>query len=477
MEKEKKLDLSSDPASDLNDLYTTTYKVIPPDGRIKPPGPGQNSKSIPPSTPQAPFCTPSHPERLVFLDLETFHPYEGDYPQPPDKTVAQLLRKQNNGEAHPWAKDPRRCALRFLTVHDTEGTFGSVPLTIDLQENSVLPDHVREALATCTLVGHNLDFDITILRRYRIPVSNSILDTMLASRLLGMGKEKFKVPETAYCDLSDEELDERTSSEMEDPNPVDNDLAAVVRRYLGIRMEKAHTKLGGSDWGRSDLSNDQRLYIPEDVIHLPPLWKVLERELKEASLDHVFRERVEFFPHLNQIKMIGNPVDPVLCEADHKSVTAEKEAVREELRVMFADRLYPVCESDRKKTVKVEVEGGKFKRVPVPTHEEFSPSKRRHVIEALGYRGLYVENVQEATLRKIDSPETRLLLKYGQAKKRINAIEAIVTICLSRRTGKGPRLESTGGWYLDASSRANQICNRCPKTGGRLFEWSRQRSG
>ena len=57
----------------------------------------------------------------------------------------------------------------------------------------------------------------------------------------------------------------------------------------------------------------------EDVGYLPPLWEALKPELKEARLDQVFRERMEFFPHLNQIKMIGNPVDPLLCEADHQT--------------------------------------------------------------------------------------------------------------------------------------------------------------
>jgi len=141
--------------------------------------------------------------------------------------------------------------------------------------------------------------------------------------------------------------------------------------------------------------------------------------------DQVFRERMEFFPHLNQIKMTGNPVDPVLCEADHKQVTVEKEAVREELRAMFADYRALIPKS-RLKTIKVVVEGGKFKRIPGPTEEEFSPSNRDHVIGALAHRGIYVDNTQEATFRKIDSPECRLLLKYGSAKKRLNAIKAIV---------------------------------------------------
>jgi 3'-5' exonuclease len=360
-----------------------------PDGRIIRPDPGEISREIPPSTPQASFCTPSHPERLVFVDLETFHPYEGDYPQPSDKTVAQLLRKKNKGEAHPWAKDPRRCALRFLTIHDTEGTFGSEPLTIDFQANSELPANVLDALANRTIVGHNIDFDATTFRRYAISVSSSVIDTMIASRLLALGKEKFKVPDVAYCDLSDEELDELTSFQMDDLNPTDHDLAATVRRHLGIKMAKT---LGGSDWGRRDLSPEHTYYMLEDVRHLPPLWEVLEAELKEAKLDHVFRERMEFFPHLNQIKMIGNPIDPFLCEADHKKVTAEKQAIREEFRVMFADYRAPVPKS-RLKTVKVQVEGGKFKRVPGPTDEEFSPSNRDHVIGALSHRGIYVDNV------------------------------------------------------------------------------------
>jgi DNA polymerase III epsilon subunit-like protein len=125
--------------------------------------------------------------------------------------------------------------LRFLTIHDTEGAFGSDPLTIDLQATPELPGNVREALATCTLVGHNLDFDLTVLRRHAVAVSGSVIDTMLASRLLGLGKEKFKVPsDTAYCDLDPEDLEELVSLRI----PLNHDLATVVKRYLGIRMEK-----------------------------------------------------------------------------------------------------------------------------------------------------------------------------------------------------------------------------------------------
>ena len=54
-----------------------------------------------------------------------------------------LLRWQHKAEAHPWARDPWRCA-GFLTVHDREGTFGSDPLTIDLEASPELPGNIQE---------------------------------------------------------------------------------------------------------------------------------------------------------------------------------------------------------------------------------------------------------------------------------------------------------------------------------------------
>ena len=170
---------------------------------------------------------------------------------------------------------------------------GTTPSTIDFQDNQELPANVLKALAIRTLVGHNLDFDLTVLRRYGIPVSSSVIDTMVASRLLGLGKEKLKFQADAYCDLDQKELEELAAGDF---NPVDHDLAAVARRYLSIKMDKATIKLGGSDWGRNDLSAAHHNYALEDVSHLPALWNVLERELREAKLDQVFRRANAVLP-------------------------------------------------------------------------------------------------------------------------------------------------------------------------------------
>jgi hypothetical protein len=275
---------------------------FPPRSKCKPPRdstPGYGGRdsfdspsvfpdSIPPSTPQAGFCIPSTPEKLVHLDTETFYPYSEDYPQP-ESPPGKLLLRQKRGLAHPWAKDPRRCALRFLTfLHP-----GEKSVTIDLSV-SPIPPEVLEAIASYTLVGHNLDFDITVLRRYGITCSNSIVDTMTASRLLGLGKEKFKVPQEID---PDSENDEGPDNE-ESVNPIDHRLPAVVFRYLGIKMDKAKTKLGESDWGRADLSEAYYRYMKEDVLHLPALWGALQAELRGAQLEGVFLEGICSSPYI-----------------------------------------------------------------------------------------------------------------------------------------------------------------------------------
>jgi len=118
---------------------------------------------IPPSIPPVPFCTATHPDRLLFLDIETFYPWPsaGDYPQPKLSSPGLLTRKERRREAHPYAKDPRRCALRFLNVQCGD----DLPITHDMMDEPV-SDLLRDLIASSTVVGHNLDFDISVLRRY-----------------------------------------------------------------------------------------------------------------------------------------------------------------------------------------------------------------------------------------------------------------------------------------------------------------------
>jgi DNA polymerase I len=420
------------PCPTLNPSESTVKMGVGQMGQGKHPKTGVFLNSIPPSTPAGIFCNATEPERLLYFDTEMFYPWpgSGDFPQPSDKTEKQFAKLQKENKAHPWAVDPRRNAIRFLTLWDNLGTFGPEPLTIDMMENPVLPAGVLHALATCTLVGHNLDFDITILRRYGIHVSNAICDTMLASRLLGLGKEKPRYSGDeilAWCDVEPDELEAESEYDPEyDPNPRIHKFEVTVERYLHIKLAKAVTKLGGSDWGRTDITDAQRAYMADDVKYLAPLWTILETELRTASLWHSWCMRMEFFPHLNQIKMTGNPVATEQVSADLAAVVKEKEEVRQELKKIFSDFRYPIPVS-RKKQIKIKTENGKFTRLPGPEDEEFSPSnKNHHWIPALACHGIMVENCKEITLRKIDAPECRLLLKYDKASRLVGHMKGII---------------------------------------------------
>jgi DNA polymerase-1 len=135
---------------------------------------------------------------------------------------------------------------------------------------------------------------------------------------------------------------------------------------------------------------------------------------------------------------------------------------------MFVDYRHPIPKS-RLKTVKVQVECGKFKRVPGPSEEEFSPSNRDHVLGALAHCGIPLENTQEITLSRIDQPETRLLLKYGEAKKRLDAVKAIV-----RSTFPDNRVRAAG--WNQLAARTGRIIStepnlqQVPKNWRRAFQ-------
>lgn len=396
--------------------------------RVEPPCSPLFLNSIPPSTPQVAFCNATHPERLTCLDLETWYPYDDTYSQPATYTTLQLATRQRSGKAHPYAADPRRCAIRLLTIHDSLDTFGPTPITIDLAVTPNLPPEVLKALAESTLIGHNLDFDLTVLRRYGILVSDQLIDTMIASRLLGLGKQKLSFDPTAYADLSLDAIEGMESEiEADDPNPGAHDLAATVGRYLGIRMDKASTQLGASDWGRQNLSPEQYAYATEDVALLFNLWEAIAPELEKAKLQTVFATRMKFATHLNQIKMTGIPVDPPqLEEKDLPRATTEKEKSAEELTQKIFSELTFKLPRSRQKKVKIKNEEGKTKWIAGPTHEGFRPSSRnQHWLPALAAHGIYLEDTREPTLRRADKPECQALLQYSAAAKRLSEIVGI----------------------------------------------------
>jgi hypothetical protein len=198
------------------------------------------------------------------IDIETYYPWpdQADVPQPQTKTVAQLGAMQRQGKAHQWAKDSRRCALRFIAVNYQDRVY-----IHDYLASPQLPSWLLDLLGGCVLIGHNIDFDAFVLRRYMITLSPTWIDTMLAARLLGLGKER------GSRDAIEEEWDDVDEAGLygEQPcgaapavdDPSDNSLGMVRRRYLGIDLPKDQ---GSTDWSGTS-APEQLAYLCNDVLH------------------------------------------------------------------------------------------------------------------------------------------------------------------------------------------------------------------
>ncbi len=332
--------------------------------------------SPPPSTPAAGFCVPTHPERKLGVDLETFFPWPSE-----GEIDAQNRRRRKDGKAHPYAKDPRRNVIRLLTVNT-----GTEVKVFDLFTETV-PHDVRDFIRNSTLIIHNADFDVTVLRRHGFEVSSSIFDTLLASQLLSLGEVEPKRRKPKAEELENQD-DEEEMEELEQTFVlVSNEISAVVERFLGVVMKKTTSKLGGSDWS-APLSPAQLDYARDDVIHFHALEAKLTEELHTAKQWKNFRERSEFLVHLNNVKFAGIPVDREMLLTDK---TASEKLIAEtkaELREMFKDYRPEIPKSRRKKS-KLKVVGADGAAVldATPKTEEINPGYHVHVKAALAARG------------------------------------------------------------------------------------------
>jgi DNA polymerase I-like protein with 3'-5' exonuclease and polymerase domains len=385
---------------------------------------------VPPSTPAAGFCIATHPERYIGLDLETF------YPWPSEGEISSKERKRRKeGKAHLYAKDPRRNVIRLLTIHD-----GTQIRTFDFFTETV-PDDVRDLLRNSTLIIHNADFDLTVLRRHGFEVSSSIFDTLLASQLLSLGEVEPKRrkrkgqkkpktvsspdPEEAFGDAVDDDDGDNEEIEFESIYvPVPNDLSAVVSRYLGVAMEKAETNLGASDWS-VNLTPEQLAYARDDAVYFQVLRLKLTQELDAAGQWTNFQERSAFLVHLNNVKFAGIPVDREMLLTDKAQSEQLVGASKAELREMFKDYrpLVPKSRLRKSKLKKVDSTGAVFDATPQT--EEINPGYHVHIKAALAAHGIVVENTQKATLSAIDSPETRAFCRYAEQTKLLSIIKGI----------------------------------------------------
>jgi DNA polymerase I-like protein with 3'-5' exonuclease and polymerase domains len=249
-------------------------------------------------------------------------------------------------------------------------------------------------LATAELVGHNLSFDLTMLRMEGLKVSRQLWDTMLASRLLVAGLDPKLEPESAT-----------------------NDLGSVIRRYLGIELAKGY---GQSDWGQPGLSPEQLAYARDDVIHLAALKEVLQKELETAELGKVFELEMRLLPVLVDVKLAGIHIDRdrlslLLLNAG----AVETEACTKALELFAPSARYAeVLEFERSRHPKKN-------RAMISVPNLRSSQQLITLFEGLN---ITLPNTQEETLAKLRHPAADQVLAYLNAagtKTRLAAMMAL----------------------------------------------------
>jgi DNA polymerase-1 len=133
--------------------------------------------------------------------------------------------------------------------------------------------------STKTLVGHNIKFDLKVMRKYGVDIKNKLFDTMIAHYLL-------------YPDGK---------------HGMDT-VAQDLLHYTPVSIEKLIGKKGKSQGSMADLSGEEiKDYAAEDADITLQLHHVLEPQLQEAGLGDLF-EKVEI------------PLIPVLADMEWEGI-------------------------------------------------------------------------------------------------------------------------------------------------------------
>jgi putative DNA primase/helicase len=328
---------------------------------------------------------------LFFIDTETYGPWPSEH-----ELTGNLRKLKREGAAHPDALDWRKARIRLVTISD-----GDNLTTFDLFDNP-LPEQIRYGIANFELVGHNLAFDLAMLRKEGIQTSIRVWDTMIASRLLNAGL----LPSSASPSSEDE------------TDVASNDLGSLIHRYLQIDLDKTD---GASDWGVRQLRTKQLAYARNDVVHLPKLKELLTIELEKAELTKVFELEMRLLPILVDIKLAGIHVD------------------RDRLSLLLMNT--GALETDaRAKALDLLKESTEFANM-LEFERRQQPSKRkRELVSAPNIRsqhqliplfkglGVTLVNTQKETLQKIKHPAAALVLQYHKAAAEKTKLEAMLQL-------------------------------------------------
>jgi DNA polymerase I-like protein with 3'-5' exonuclease and polymerase domains len=305
------------------------------------------------------------------------------------------------------ALDPFKGQIRLATLADSDGTVSQ----FDLRETPKLPPEILASLSSAELVIHNAAFELRFLAT------------------------KFGLwPEHVFCTL--------TASRLLEPlKTVPHALGPVLERYLDIKLQKEH---GSSDWGAFLLTECQKQYARDDVRHLHRLRFLLESDLAEEDLTHVFALEMALLPIVTRMELRGFPVDVERLKQKLPAQKAKAEAGLQAVREAF----------------------GK------PDLNPNSPDQVLEVFRAAGIElvksnpdGSQQETTEEELLCTIDDPRAAMVLEYRKADKLAVTLTSLLEVV--RDDGRIYAQFNPLGAMTGRFSSKNPNLQQVPKKGAR----------
>ena len=217
---------------------------------------------------------------------------------------------------------------------------------------------------------HNAKFDLKMfLHHYDLEV-NGIFDTLLASQLIGGGR-----------------------------NEGGHGLAAVSDRHLGELVDKS---LQASDWS-GELSETQYEYAARDAALMIPLYEKLSAALREVSLEFVARLEFECVLPLAAMELAGMALDADCWRALVVNLERAHDLLSDELKRMLAAGIPQLTLFGEPPNINLD-----------------SPTQ---VIDALANMGIKVEGTRSWQLQPLSRqhPAIEKLLEYRSVQKLLSS--------------------------------------------------------
>lgn len=189
----------------------------------------------------------------------------------------------------------RRVVIRGDLSAEMADAFAATPVAAWDVETSGLT-WSRDRLATCQVFAEQVGVVVVSLDDTPPPRLKALLENPAVEKIFHHAPFDLRFMVHAWQAQPTSIRCTKVASKLLDPNAPNetHSLQQLCLRYLGVKLDKGSVRT--SDWLAADLTAEQLDYASKDVLYLPALLTVLERELSRAGLMPLYDACCSFLP-------------------------------------------------------------------------------------------------------------------------------------------------------------------------------------